>query len=471
MRFFDWAKRSRRRREEEEALLELPYAPAFEWNVERLRRVRDLERRGAEFVVRRPAYGNQVVVSLATFPSELELADVVGDQWGGGVYSVCDGARVIITYRLAGPETGPNTGWRSSPRPAASFRQRVDELLAERVEDVLDYSPELVRALVEAALRTQFHIPLPAALDPWDAMALEAVKDDPAYQDQLVKAYLRKQGIEVDKPTVDPLDEFIEQTIKMNEIRDLLGGERGGTNPIGLALLEATRAVVETLNSGQLLDLVRAVQLLRTQTRASDQPSGSAHDEPPAAHDVPAADVAAAAPEPEPEVPPKEPAPEGTPETERPDGPRISNPTAGSLDLLEVANSVNWQEVLQEVRDGPATFVERAYQVALEEPETALGRVFRTVRDNNTSTVVEVLRRAGASLVEDSLRATIIKEQGQAGFDAAMEIRNFFSTDAGIHWLAGARQIALGLGIDHGEGGHEGVGGGSDRPTVEEAEP
>ena len=475
MRLFQWAQRSRRRREEEEALLELPYAPEFEWNVERLHRVRDLERRGVGFVVRRPAFGNQAVVSLASFPTEPELADLVADQWGAGIYSVCDGARVIITYRLAGPETGPNTGWRSSTRPAASFRQRVDELLAERVEDVLDYSPELVRALVDAALRTQFHLPLPEPVDRWDELAMEVVKDNPAYQDQLVKAHLRKLGIEVDKPTADPLDEFIEQTIKMNEIRDLLSGERGGTSPIGVALLEATRAVVETLNSGQLLELVRTVQLLRTQARASDQASEPPHDESPTAREAPVADTAAAAPDPMSEVPPKEPAHTGTPETERPNEPKISDPTTEGNNLLKAASSVNWLELAQEVRDGPGSFIERARQAELEGPEMPLGRVFRMVRDNDTSTVVAVLRRAGASLVEDPFRATIIKEQGQAGFDAAMQIRNFLSTDAGIRWLAGARQMALGLGIDDGEGGHEGgregVGGGSYRPTVEEGEP
>ena len=171
-----------------------------------------------------------------------------------------------------------------------------------------------------------------------------------------------------------------------------------------------------------------------------------------------------------PEVPPKEPATNETTKTDMPAQPRSSDLTAEGVDLLEAASSVNWQEVRQEIQDGPATFVERAYQAALEAPETAIGRVFRTVRDNDTSTVVRAVRRVRPSLLEDPFRATIVKEQGQAGYDAAMQITDFFTTDAGVQWLAGVRQIALGLGIDGREGGREAVGGGSEQPIFEEGQ-
>ena len=470
MRLFGRHKPDRIDEEEHAELLALPYASGLGWDVARIRRVRDLEQRGAEFIVRRPAFGNQAVLSLANFPSELELADVVGDPGVGGIYTICEGGRVLGTYRLAGSESPMGTSRQPGARAVRSFRQRVDELLADRVEDVLDYSPELVRTLVDAALRKQFNLPLPEPVDRWDELAMEVVKDNPAYQDQLVRAYLKKQGIEVDKPTVDPLDEFIEQLIKTNEIRRLLGGERGGSNSLGLALLEAVRAIVDTLNSGQLLELIRTVQLLRTQAPPTDQASGPPHDEPPAPDEPPVADTSDASPDPRPEVPPKEPAPNETTKTDMPAQPRSSDLTAEGVDLLEAASSVNWQEVLQEIQDGPATFVERAYQAALEAPETAIGRVFRTVRDNDTSTVVRAVRRVRPSLLEDPFRATIIKEQGQAGYDAAMQITDFFTTDAGVQWLAGVRQIALGLGIDGREIGREAVGGGSELPIFEEGQ-
>lgn len=473
MRLFGRHKPDRIDEEEHAELLALPYASGLGWDVARIRRVRNLEQRGAEFIVRRPAYGNQAVVSLASFPSELELADVVGEVGVGGIYTICEGGRVLGTYRLAGSESPMGTSRQRGAGAVRSFRHRFDEILADRLEDALDADPDLAREMIEAAVRSHFHLPMPVAVDRWDELAMEVVKDNPAYQDQLVKAYLRKQGIEVDKPTADPLDEFIEQIIKTNQIRELLGGERGDSSSLGLVLLEAVRAVVDTLNSGQLLDLVRAVQLLRTQAPPSDQASGPPHDEPPAPDEAPVADTSDAAPDPRPEFPPKEPAPNETTKTDIPVQPRSSDLTAEGIDLLEAASSVNWQELLQEVRDGPATFVERAYQVALEAPETALGRVFRTVRDNDTPTVVGVLRQARTFLLEDPFRATIIKDQGQAGFDAAMQISNFFSTDAGVQWLAGARQMALGLGIDDGEDGregHEGVGGGSERPIFEEGQ-
>ena len=470
MRLFGRHKPDRIDEEEHAELLALPYASGLGWDVARIRRVRDLEQRGAEFIVRRPAFGNQAVLSLANFPSELELADVVGDPGVGGIYTICEGGRVLGTYRLAGSESPIGSSGQRGDGAVRSFRHRVDEVLADRLEDALDADPDLAREMIEAAVRSHLHLPLPVAVDRWDVLAMELVKDNPAYQDQLVKAYLRKQGIEVDKPTADPLDEFIEQIIKTNEIRELLGGERGGSGSLGLVLLEAVRAVVDTLNSGQLLDLVRAVQLLRTQAPPTDQASGPPHDEPPAPDEPPVADTSEASQDPGPEVPLKEPAPNETTKTDKPARPRSSDLTAEGVDLLEAASSVNWQEVLQEIQDGPATFVERAYQAALEAPETAIGRVFRTVRDNDTSTVVRAVRRVRPSLLEDPFRATIIKEQGQAGYDAAMQITDFFTTDAGVQWLASVRQIALGLGIDGREGGREAVGGGSEQPIFEEGQ-
>ena len=466
VKLFDWAKRSRRRRKEQEELLELPYAAAFEWDLERLRRVRDLEERGAEFVVRRPAYGNQALVTLASFPSELELADLVGDQWGGGVYSVCAGARVIITYRLPGPEPGSNEGWRPQAKPTQSLRQRLDELLADRIEEVLDRSQELVTDLVGAALRNQFHLPSPAAMDPWDELALEFVKGNPAYQDQLVKMYLRKQGIDVDKPKVDPLDQFLEDLIKTKKIRELLGGERGGSSPIAVALLGAAKAVVDSLNNGQLLEAIQALQHLRTQPPPHDPESTPSHQKNPAPDAPSASGTASASTDAAPKDPPIEPAPSPSPQQETPDQPRSSDWTTEGIDLLEAVRSIDWRELIQDVRDGPGSFIERAYQAALEAPEMPLGRVFRALRDSDPATMVEGLRQARSFLLEDSFKKTIIERQGQAGFDAALQIIDFATTDAGIRWIDSARQIALEIGTDDHKG-HEGAVGDSPQRTAE----
>ena len=466
MGLFNRRKRSRPSAEEQEELLALPYAPALEWNAERLRHVRDLERRGTGFVVRRPAYGNQALVTLASFPSEFELADVVGDQWGGGTFTVCDGARVICTYRLPGPETGPNEGWRPKAKPTQSLRQRLDELLADRIEEVLDRSPELVTDLVGAALRNQFHLPTPAALDPWDELALEFVKDNPAYQDQLVKSYLKKQGIDTDKPKVDPLDQFLEELIKTKKIRELLGGERGGSSPIAVALLGAAKAVVDSLNNGQLLEAIQALQQLRTQPPPDDQGSTPSHHENPGPDAPSASGTASASTDAAPKDPPIEPAHSPSPKQETPDQPRSSDRTTEGIDLLEAVRSIDWRELIQDVRDGPGSFIERAYQAALEAPEMPLGRGFRALRDSDPATVVEGLRRARPFFVEDPFKGTITREQGQAAAVAAVEIIDFLTTDAGIQWLASARQIALEIGTDDPER-HGGAVGDSPQPAAE----
>ena len=89
-----------------------------------------------------------------------------------------------------------------------------------------------------------------------------------------------------------------------------------------------------------------------------------------------------------------------------------------------------------------------------------LGRVFRALRDSDPATIVEGLRQARSFLLEDSFKKTIIERQGQAGFDAALQIIDFATTDAGIRWIDSARQIALEIGTDDHKG-HEGAVGDS----------
>ena len=136
------------------------------------------------------------------------------------------------------------------------------------------------------------------------------------------------------------------------------------------------------------------------------------------------------------------------------------------IDLLEAAGSIDWRELLQEVLDGPGSFIERAQQAAFEVPDMPLGRVFRAVRDSDPATVVEGLRQARPFLLEDPFKTTIVERQGQTGFDAAVQTINFLTTDAGTQWLASARQIALEIGTDDHEG-HEGAVGESPPPTAE----
>lgn len=473
MRLFSRSKAARIDEEEQWALLGLPYAADLGWDLARLRRVRDLEEGGVEFTVRRPAHGNQAVLSMASFPTKEELTSLLATEFGGGLFTLCAGARVLCTYRLAGPETSMGTSGQRGAGTVRSFRHRVDELLADRLEDALDANPELAREVIEAAVRTHYNLPSPEASDPWDDLALEEVRGNVLYREQLVAAYLAKHGIMgPDEPKVNSQDQFIEQLTKDKKIRELLlGDERGGSNPIAVALLGATKAVVASLNNGQLLEAIQALQQLRTQPRPHDPESTPPHEENPAPDAPSASGTGSASTDSAPEVPPIEPAPSPSPKQETPDQPRSSDWTTEGRDLLEAARSIDWRELLQEVQDGPGSFIERAHQVALEAPEMPLGRVFRALRDSDPATVVEGLRQARPFLLEDPFKTTIIERQGQTGFDAAVQIINFLTTDAGTQWLASARQMALGLGIDEGEGGHEGVRGGSERPTVEEGEP
>ena len=72
--------------------------------------------------------------------------------------------------------------------------------------------------------------------------------------------------------------------------------------------------------------------------------------------------------------------------------------------------------------------------------------------------MVEFLRRAKPFFVEDPFKGTITREQGQAAAVAAVEIIDFLTTDAGIQWLASARQVALQIGSDDHEGPEGAVG-------------
>ena len=461
MRLFGRSKAVRIDEEEKWALLALPYAADLGWDLARLRRVRNLEEQGAEFVVRRPAFGNQAVLTMASFPTEEELTSLVAAEWGGGLFTLCAGARVLCTYRLAGSETATGTSRQRSAGTALSFRHRLDEILADRLEDALAADPDLAREVIGAAVRSHFHLPLPAAPDRWDEMALQAVEDSPAYRDQLAKNYLRKQGIDVEKPQVDPLDRVIEHLTKEKKIQELLGGGSGRSSRIGAALMEAVKPLVDTLNGGQLLELVRAVQLLRTQTHPHAQESPPAQQESPAPHEAPAADPAAPAPDPGPEGPPTEPAPSASPKTEIPDPPPTARPAIAESDLLDAARSIYWQGLLREILDGPASFIETASQSALEAPEMPLGKAFHAVRDNDPAAVAEFLLRVKPSLLQDPFRRTVIEQQGRPAFDAVVRIIDFFATDAGMAWLASAQQIALALGSNDHESGLEGAVGDS----------
>lgn len=278
--------------------------------------------------------------------------------------------------------------------------------------------------------------------------------------------YLRKQGIDVDKPKVDPLDQFLEDLIKTKKIRELLGGERGGSSPIAVALLGAAKAVVDSLNNGQLLEAIQALQHLRTQPPPHDPESTPSHQKNPAPDAPSASGTASASTDAAPKDPPIEPAPSPSPQQETPDQPRSSDWTTEGIDLLEAVRSIDWRELIQDVRDGPGSFIERAYQAALEAPEMPLGRVFRALRDSDPATMVEGLRQARSFLLEDSFKKTIIERQGQAGFDAALQIIDFATTDAGIRWIDSARQIALEIGTDDHKG-HEGAVGDSPQRTAE----
>ncbi len=418
----------------------LPYASTFEWNVERIRRVRDLELSGAEFVVRRPAWGNQAVATLISFPSEQELAEIVGNEPAGGVFTVCAGARVLSTCRLPDAEPGANQGWSPLTKPATSLRQRADELLADRVEEVLDDNPKLVTAIVEASLLARFQIPAPPVTDPWDELALEAVRESPALQQQLVVAYLAKHGIDVDQHEVDQLGEFIDQMKKLKEVRELLNPPTSAARSFGFAALEAVGSLMGLLNSGQLAEAVRAFKAMRSDSNSD----GSSPMPPETAQQGTGTEAESPASPPDPLL--TDDAPESSAEPGHSPPPAEDPPVDDRApDTAEIAGSIDWVSLLGTLQEGPGAFAERALQSMLDSPDAGLGVLARALQGADHESLPDMVRNASLLVSSDRFRTAVTTAQGPEGFEALVQVNEFLGTQQGMRWLQEATQILIDL--------------------------
>ncbi len=245
---------------------ELPYASEFELPREeaRLRAVFEHERRGGNFVIRKP-YSNKgrtsrEIATLDRFPVYDELVQAVEELYGGGTYNISptNSQKVLKSYVVEGPAKSgtkeTNTGGRGVA--GVTVKQRLESQAERELDGLLQNDPELGRTLAGAILKKQFGVELPGVSSYEDRLFQSELENNPEYRQQYLEAALKNKGVKPKKDVEgDEFDRLITALEKAQKLKDAMGGDAGdGTSWRGV-VQDAIKAGAEFFKGGGRLPI------------------------------------------------------------------------------------------------------------------------------------------------------------------------------------------------------------------------
>ncbi len=224
-----------------------------------LKRTWEHQKVGGEFVVRKSfnskGIKNRRIAGLDHFPSEEEVMDLVGDQFGGGAYTIHPGnsPRVLKTYHLPGPSKFLIDGPKPKT-PKQILKESMDEWAVEELRRRMEEDFEFRQKLLIDYVNKNYDISPPTQEEKDEERFLEQLTKHPELEHKLMEATLRKKLEEMGVKETSVF-ELLEQMITIQgQVRDLTGetNDDSWTSLLKVAI-ETLLEVSKDKNSLQLL--------------------------------------------------------------------------------------------------------------------------------------------------------------------------------------------------------------------------
>lgn len=387
------------------------------------------------------------------FPTSVEVAEVVSEDWGGGVYVVkprLGGAtHVLKGYTLDGPAKFPNPKKRQS---IGENGTTVGDLQERALNKALENMPNEVMAQMGMALLSkQLGVRLPSAQSKGktleDRLLEEAIDEDPGLkremQQKLVEAALAKHG---------GMEEEIKKMQRLQKLMNATGGKEG-SNEGGWK--EVFRAAFESGQVGEVVKgILSATQANRQQGQAQAPQSvvvdarvrearpqvipggveaqivgaGQVKSLPPPTVPVPAPASAPIS------APVSTPAPAlSTRQISSISPPQSAPATAAAwIGLLAKANM---KELTRAVKGDAREFIREAYRLAIEEDDDVAEAVVKLVRDNDPTNLHQQLVSVIVPKLTGEWKALGSGMFGEEAYQDAVTLVGLLASETGAEWL------------------------------------
>ncbi len=445
-------------------LLNLPYAfdfdlPREEW---KLRAVHDHERAGGVFHIRK-VFGTKgararIIMTIGHFPDIEELAEMVGEMYGGGAYSVhpAGSPKVFKKYEVDMPSKFLTGG----PKQKSLRTTNKDELLQNawswfETEADEETKEGMLRAVIEKEL-SELGIQLPPPPTMEEELLEKALEEDPSFRERFRQGLMEKQGYK--KPTeLGSIDQMIADHRKLKEIQELVGGRSGGWQEAlkesGHAIVDILQAITNARSSGAA---VGSAKVTPTQ-----QPSKQVQAPEPDVANVDAANVKEGLPGASdveriisrPRRSPANPSPLISSQPVQ--SPRKSPVEAQSLgdkniDLTPRWSDIDWNELEQGVHGDPMDFLQKVQGSATDDNHGGQA-LAELIRDHEPPEILYILNQAVDSCVRDG--------RGVDYETAVLVLLHLKETVLGRDWLVKAHAAAKSLIAEVGPGNVAGIKG------------
>jgi hypothetical protein len=227
-----------------------------------VRQIAALEQRpGVRFIVRKQGWVGKSH-EFDSFPYYDIVYQSFHPTYGGGTYNVYFGSSLLKTYHIPGEPLGIGDDEPSTKkRGPATFKQRMDDRAAERMEAMFETNPDLEMAILSSMFAKSLNIKLPVAKveDPMEAMMLAEMESNPEYKRQMLDSMLAKRGIKIAKEDEgDELDKLEKILGKRERLGKLLGYE---TKPMGDGTLKGTAGAVVADTVGSLMEAIKSGEM------------------------------------------------------------------------------------------------------------------------------------------------------------------------------------------------------------------
>jgi hypothetical protein len=435
---------------------ELPYASEFELPREeaRLRAVYEHERRGGNFVIRKP-YSNKgrtsrELLTLDRFPLYDEVVQAVEELYGGGTYNVSpvNSQKVLKSYAIDGPAKsgGPKEG-NAGGRGASgtmTVKQRLENQAERELDGLLQNDPELGRTLAGAILKKQFGVDLPGVSSYEEKLFQSELENNPEYRQQYLEATLKNKGVKPRKEAVegDEFDRLIIALEKAQKLKDAMGNGADGADGTSWrgVMQDAIKAGAEFFKGGGTLPIP-----LGGGTPAIAQQQALA----------PAAEERVQAPPrpPEPIPSPRPPTPQRqrvmgmsqsdlTPE-QPPQQEKLPAVDLADIDWMALLPQVDWSELEGQVNGDPGDFMQSVYTHYYEHDSEPHGILRDLFLHNTPQAIVGAFVDAGQMLSKPWVMGLARAVGKTADIKCAGRIvERLTATAEGQHWIAEAAAAA-----------------------------
>ena len=445
---------------------ELPYASEFELPREeaRLRAVYEHERRGGNFVIRKP-YSNKgrtsrELLTLDRFPLFDEVVQAVEELYGGGTYNVspANSQRVLKSYAVEGPPKSgtlkeSNAGGRGASPGGMTVKQRLDIQAERELDGLLQNDSELGRTLAGAILKKQFGVELPGVTSYEDRLFQNELESNPEYRQQYLEAALKNKGVKPRKDVeVDEFDRIIIALEKAQKLKDAMGHNGGdgadGTSWRGV-MQDAIKAGAEFLKAGGTLPFPGAGGAPAISQQQALSPVAEERVQAPPRPPEPR-------PSPEPPIPQRqrvmgmsqsEQTPERFPQEAQPAQPAqpAQEPAVdlADIDWMALLPQVDWSELEAQANGDPGDFMQAVYSRYYEHDSEPHGILRDLFLNNSPNAIVGAFVDAGQMLSKPWVMGMArMIGKGDDVECAGRIIQRLTKTAEGQQWIAEASAAA-----------------------------